>query len=149
MSAYRTADFNCPKCKTPTSSAECGQCGGVWLSEASLRQRLEGVVVDNTRVPDPDSFEKTNEKKYECPQCQTPLDVIRFGEIVLERCANAHGMWFDADELQAVLLQASEGMKVDGSGAADVKPGATDLLRWWVTPWWVRMLGTNDPFPYL
>lgn len=146
MAAYRTAEFNCPKCKTPTSSATCGQCGGVWLSESSLRERLEGVQVDNTRVPDPDSFEKTNEKQYECPQCQDPLEVIRFGDILLERCANTHGVWFDANELQAVLLLASKGMEVDGSGTPDLKPDAVDLLRWWVTPWWLRMLGDKDPF---
>ncbi len=139
MSAFRTADFNCPKCKTATSSSKCGQCGGVWLSESALRQRLEGVQVDNTRVPDPDSFQKTNEKKYECPQCQDPLDVVRFGDIVLERCPNAHGMWFDADELQAVLLLASEGTKVDGSGTVDLKNGGLELLLWCVTPWWVTM----------
>jgi len=130
MAPYRTAELNCPHCKHALGeTALCATCEGGWVSESSLQKRLEAVTVDNTLEPNFDGFEKTGVQRYECPVCHDPLDVVRINGIEVDRCASAHGIWFDAQELQAVLLKASEGKEVDSSSnMIKVKPGLADVL---------------------
>jgi Zn-finger nucleic acid-binding protein len=129
MAPYRTAELVCPQCNVQLEATLCPKCAGGWVSESSLQKRLDVVAVDNTQLPKFDGFEKTGLQKYDCPVCHDPLDVVRTNGIEVERCAAAHGIWFDAEELRTVLLKASEGRDVDSSANMYVvKPSAAGAL---------------------
>lgn len=38
-----------------------------------------------------------------CPTCDKPMEPVRLGAVLLDRCP-AHGIWFDPDELSEALL---------------------------------------------
>ena len=46
---------------------------------------------------------KDNERV--CAVCRTAMQTVNLGSVQLDRCAQ-HGVWFDADELAALLKEA-------------------------------------------
>lgn len=144
MAPYRRAELNCPCCHVELEpTGLCAKCEGGWVSESSLKKRLEAVTVDNTQLPNFDGFAKTGKQKYECPACNAALDVVLVSEagIEVERCPAAHGIWFDANELQAVLLKAAEGRSVDSTHDNTLKPTLLGALLVFLSPsqpdlWW-------------
>ena len=50
-------------------------------------------------------------ERRRCPLCSETLDHAALGSVIVDRCGNHHGIWFDAAEL-ATVLSAS----VDGAG---------------------------------
>jgi hypothetical protein len=39
-----------------------------------------------------------------CPRCNTPLTEREFQTVKLDACGKCHGVWFDAGELEMVML---------------------------------------------
>ncbi len=39
-----------------------------------------------------------DEHSLQCPKCQHGMLEVTHGEIVIDRCTNCHGLWFDEDE---------------------------------------------------
>jgi Zn-finger nucleic acid-binding protein len=123
-----TTDRICPACGegrflssrplggTGATVLECGVCAGLWLGAEvfrTLEQRardaapaapdpaaLRSEVASRQRVPQP-----AGPVYRRCPACRTPMTRINFERvsgILLDRCRD-DGIWFDANELDAVL----------------------------------------------
>lgn len=44
-----------------------------------------------------------------CPKCGHGMVEVEHGEVVVDRCSNCHGLWFDADEAhQLKVIEGSE-----------------------------------------
>ena len=75
----------------------------------------------------------TEEESLFCPACET-VSMLKCGsfdvEVVIDRCPDCHGLWFDAGELRQVLK--SEGMKSRFMAAASSEvqtPSAEQAAR--------------------
>lgn len=109
---YRDALEACPRCALALVDARsargCQGCGGLWVGEAVLTEmvlamlpprplgRLVLAVVDRA---DP---------LLACPSCQRAMEPTSIHEVILDRCPAGHGVWFDAEELQAALRRVAD-----------------------------------------
>lgn len=50
----------------------------------------------------------------DCPKCGAPMEAVEFGEVVVDRCTNCRGIWFDM--LEKEELKAREGSEIIDSG---------------------------------
>jgi Zn-finger nucleic acid-binding protein len=97
---------------------ECHGCGGVWIDAAAFasvvkdRERqaaLADVAVASTpeSVPSPD----LQVRYIRCPDCGQLMNRQNFGKrsgVIVDVC-KAHGVWFDRDELSAVIKFVMKG----------------------------------------
>lgn len=124
----------CPSsimCKEPYSSTTidvCGVCYGVWLDDGELQQivseygtkfRLDESTVQSARqflsskenasdvVPE---AENERAKALLCPICHGICFPTMYGfesGIIINRCAQGHGVFLDPTELEAILVYSS------------------------------------------
>lgn len=120
------SDYSCPSCRperrlssrkvpdamTPLALLECGSCAGVWLGHPTFdalqeKARRDAVPAPGAAAPATGAHGgKSGEITYRpCPVCRKLMVRRAFAGssgIVLDVCRN-HGLWFDADELDATL----------------------------------------------
>ncbi len=86
----------------------CPVCSGTWLSEGELRALQEAHSHDRAN-PEPEpvraAFEMAAQELREpgpCPICDDTLlrqEYAYTSQVLIDVCANGHGMWLDAGEL--------------------------------------------------
>ena len=112
--------MNCPRCKDSMVTLElnnveidkCFSCGGVWLDERELEQLLEGSSFGDKILYSIIPHKKSDEKPLKCPVCNKKMLKVIAGaseSVVLDKCKNEHGIWFDGGELEKILHQADFG----------------------------------------
>ncbi len=115
--------MKCPVCKEPTIVLEldeieidyCTSCGGIWLDAGELDLLIED---EKDRELLLSSFQKDvehPEKIYRCPICRKKMDKVHVGEskdVLLDKCPDNDGLWFDKGELKDVIQLASKDNKV-------------------------------------
>jgi Zn-finger nucleic acid-binding protein len=90
----------------------CMQCGGVWLDsgELELIGRRAGVLQGRFLAAlESQEGEPARQCNRCCPVCRKRLSEISTNagnKIVLDRCPDRHGLWFDGGELAAVVKAA-------------------------------------------
>ncbi|MBT8493287.1 MAG: zf-TFIIB domain-containing protein [Deltaproteobacteria bacterium] len=81
--------------------ARCPACGGVWIAEQAffslLRHRHPDARIDEVMVHNDGS------PRVGCPICQEPMDIGWLDFLQIDRCEHAHGLWFEAGELERAL----------------------------------------------
>ncbi|HPQ70230.1 MAG TPA: zf-TFIIB domain-containing protein [bacterium] len=125
-------ETKCPQCKAAMIRDEyegveierCEKCGGLWITQPNLtmiiRRRIERFtpeviaqarkMVRERKVPDTESA-----RLLLCPDCGKKLPAFLYNYssgIVLNRCAQGHGLFLDPGELELVqahteLLEAA------------------------------------------
>ncbi|HMN24033.1 MAG: zf-TFIIB domain-containing protein [Ignavibacteriaceae bacterium] len=109
--------MNCPVCKNSMVILElnqveidyCSACKGIWFDRGELD--LIFSTSDKKEIVKSFSIKKDfNEVKRRCPICKRRMDKIEFENtgIILDRCSNNHGLWFDRGELKALLKSAED-----------------------------------------
>jgi Zn-finger nucleic acid-binding protein len=106
---YRRVSVLCIACGTPMVEwrSERGQpldlcetCGGVWMNTADflvvLREHQPRLAVDEL----PEHNDGTPRRP--CPCCGERMAIVWLEYLQLDQCA-AHGVWFDAGELDRAL----------------------------------------------
>jgi Zn-finger nucleic acid-binding protein len=104
--------MNCPACKNPMIILElnhveidfCSACKGIWLDSGELELLFQNSESNSLY----DSFTLKSdyiEEKRKCPICKIKMEKVEFDStnIVLDRCTNNHGLWFDNGELSLLL----------------------------------------------
>lgn len=112
----------CPSCDTPLVAFihggveldVCSQCGGIWLDEGEFADLSDAAaqphlptdaLLAELSVPG----HKVPGKARLCPRCVKELEEITLPALGhcpathLDRCPHCHGLFFDANELAAVL----------------------------------------------
>jgi len=115
--------MNCPKCNISLEARiyegveidKCNQCQGVWLDDGEIVK----IVQTKEETFDPNLIRETlsqgcsgipkNEQQtaVSCPKCQsamTPINYDYASGIILDRCPQGHGLWFDGNELDKVQI---------------------------------------------
>ena len=100
-------ELKCPACgdqilDTAGRTDRCPACDGAWIHEDALVGMLQERTSTLVFLPW-QPREKDNERV--CPACEKPMQWVNLGKVKLDRCAE-HGVWFDADELAALLHEA-------------------------------------------
>lgn len=107
--------MQCPVCKNSMVILEldkveidyCPACKGIWLDSGELE-----LLIENHNKNSISNFKSINnlpEKKYRCPICSKKMDKVEYAssKIIIDKCKNDHGLWFDKGELNS-LLSANE-----------------------------------------
>ena len=109
--------MNCPACKNPMIILElnqveidyCNSCKGIWLDSGEL----ELIFSNSDQKSVGDSFApKSNHQEVgrRCPNCKKKMEKVEFENsgIILDRCSNNHGLWFDNGELKSLLKTSAD-----------------------------------------
>ena len=130
---------------------ECGRCGGLWLSQSGFAHLVDAAELgalpaaaqeapdDEAReqaeaslaaVARPKKVSASSQANFyrKCPTCQEVMRRLNYAQtsgVILDVCAK-HGVWFDDDELQAVLRFVAEGQVIDESVR---KTGQLEIIR--------------------
>lgn len=98
--------MNCVSCgssMTRSAKTERCSCGGAWVPESALVSMAESMTGTFITIP----WKPRKGSVRSCPQCGQGMVPVSVESIALDRCMS-HGIWFDPDELQAVLQRASK-----------------------------------------
>lgn len=101
----------CPRCRESSLDQRliqhCGQCGGQWISEEVLQERVGRMQVpEATQEPRSLAWRESPRARLPCASCAEPMQALLLFDVPVDRCT-VHGVWFDRDELSMVLLRAS------------------------------------------
>jgi Zn-finger nucleic acid-binding protein len=98
-------ELTCPVCEAPLDEAgrtsRCRLCDGAWISEEALVASLEQRASTLVDLP----WKPRTDKPRPCAECKAEMQTVDLGSVQLDRCP-AHGVWFDAHELAALIKQA-------------------------------------------
>lgn len=94
--------MNCITCASPMTTSRCA-CGGAWLAEPKLVDMAQDMKGSLVVLP----WSPRDREHRACPVCTKDMLAVSLLEVDLDRCP-AHGIWFDANELAAVLQRANE-----------------------------------------
>ena len=106
--------MDCPACKNPMIILElheveidyCDECSGIWLDSGELEMLLDKTDSFIKLVP----ATSTEELSRKCPICSAKMAKVNFetgsSPVLLDKCTNGHGIWFDSGELKTVALNA-------------------------------------------
>ena len=84
----------------------CPGCGGIWLDEGELEALLEDSEKKEELLKSMDVDNSVKEEKRKCPLCKKTMDKVYCGKdrnVLIDRCPQMHGLWFDRNELEEVL----------------------------------------------
>lgn len=104
----------CPICDKPLAQAgyteRCAHCTGAWIHEdvlVGIMQERTSSLVELTWQP------RASTQVRACAVCRQPMQAVSLCGVALDRCP-AHGVWFDPEELAALIKHAKD-LKVDAS----------------------------------
>lgn len=100
-------ELRCPSCQDKPlveagQTSRCEVCDGAWIAEETLVALLEQRASALVKLP---WKPREGDQPMPCAQCKTPMAMLDLGDVKLDRCAQ-HGVWFDANELTALLKQS-------------------------------------------
>jgi Zn-finger nucleic acid-binding protein len=88
----------------------CTSCEGIWLDGGELELLLEEASEKEEVLS---SFRRdisSDEKKIRCPICIRKMEKVLVGaesRVLIDRCKNHHGLWFNRGELYDVVKLGS------------------------------------------
>ena len=88
----------------------CTECEGIWLDGGELELLLEEASEKEELVSSFNVDDSSSETKIRCPICLKKMEKIFVGKenkILLDRCRNNHGLWFNKGELYDVVKLGS------------------------------------------
>ena len=106
--------MDCPACKNPMIILElhqveidfCDVCEGIWLDGGELEMLLSQAESFIKLTP----VHNTGEAPRKCPICSVKMDKVNFDTggipVLLDKCPDGHGIWFDSGELKTVVKNA-------------------------------------------
>ncbi len=105
--------MNCPVCKVPLIAVErnrieldyCISCRGLWFDSGEVELLGEALQIPlDLSVLTTEC--KTTEKPRNCPRCAKVMikcEIPTARRVIVDRCPDGEGIWFDAQELGAFI----------------------------------------------
>lgn len=138
----RYSELLCPACQKPLREFRnrfvCDSCNGIMVAVADL----SGAIEDLTSVVPGFAWDHEKPSQRACPACRTKMTICRIileleGEVLhpkpeLDRC-EAHGVWFDSEELAKVFEKIAgkgHGAKSPSAARSKMRDGDKDQGRW-------------------
>ena len=116
---------------------ECQRCAGLWLGREAFdvildRARRDAGTADERRAPRPVALERQQGALYRpCPECGVLMHRFNYARrsgIIVDNCAG-HGIWFDARELDELLLWVRRGGEAVMARRSAEEQGQVDRER--------------------
>jgi Zn-finger nucleic acid-binding protein len=88
----------------------CTECEGIWLDGGELELLLEEASEKEELLSSFKVDDSSSETKIRCPICLKKMEkdlVGKENKILLDRCKNNHGLWFNKGELYDVVKLGS------------------------------------------
>ena len=88
----------------------CTECEGIWLDGGELELLLEEASEKEELLSSFKVADNSSETKIRCPICTKKMEKVLVGsgiKILLDRCKNHHGLWFNKGELFEVVKLGS------------------------------------------
>ena len=88
----------------------CTECESIWLDGGELELLLEEVSEKKELLASFKVDDSSGETKIRCPICIKKMEKVLVGKenkILLDRCKNHHGLWFNKGELYEVVKLGS------------------------------------------
>ena len=109
--------MRCVVCKEPMVVLEEGEvevdhcvgCGGIWLDGGELELLLDDAGAKDRILFSFEADPGIRGGRRKCPLCSKKMErvwCVRGKKLLIDRCPEHHGLWFDRGELQAVLPHA-------------------------------------------
>jgi Zn-finger nucleic acid-binding protein len=86
----------------------CLDCKGIWLDKGELELLLEDSGKKDNLLSSFKPATGAKEKKEKCPVCLKKMQKVLCGEkggILIDKCQNNDGLWFDKGELFELIKQ--------------------------------------------
>ena len=100
--------MNCPKCnvelgvynRNGLNIRYCKTCKSMWISFPTL-QKIGEMLDLKTQIVNPVDMEplKIKEELRACPSCSSTMHKVFFNGIIVDKCVDCNGVWFDNGEL--------------------------------------------------
>lgn len=119
--ASQVAEVRCPHCRSRLVSirveevelAGCGGCGGIWVDNGSARSVLESprsIFSELARRAGANARHRgRRQERAVCAACPALLNRVRTHGVELDVCSE-HGTWFDAYELEHLVVALKSGV---------------------------------------
>jgi Zn-finger nucleic acid-binding protein len=105
-----------------TAMHSCGACGSSWLAPEAFAKLIadraargaaaaSGAAGSGPSKPKPFRLASATTKYLRCPVCDSMMNRVNFGDtsgVIIDTCAT-HGVWFERDELHAILAFVEQG----------------------------------------
>ncbi|HEV8217216.1 MAG TPA: zf-TFIIB domain-containing protein, partial [Gemmatimonadaceae bacterium] len=105
-----------------TTIYECGGCGSAWLTPDTFTKLVadreergaaaaRGAAAGGLSKPKARRLSAGATRYVRCPVCDTMMNRVNFGDssgVIVDTCA-AHGIWFERDELHAIMAFVEQG----------------------------------------
>lgn len=112
--------MNCPACNEAMIVLEhdqveidhCPSCKGNWLDQVELELLLGDTHEQNRLLSSLEVVQNPREKKRKCPICSKKMDKVVLEpeqKVVIDRCSQGDGLWFDLGELDDIISTGSFG----------------------------------------
>ena len=100
----------CPKCEEEMIIVErndveldyCMFCEGFWFDYGEWNILCKKLIAENFINFPSDIYDIqtliTDEKTYRCPICGSRMEKFMLFDVILDRCPQKHGIWFDKNE---------------------------------------------------
>jgi hypothetical protein len=87
----------------------CLECSGVWLDSGELELLVSVLNAEGANLSLTELLTRpAGQGKRRCPICAHKMNKIWLGKgakVLIDSCPRGDGLWFDAGELQKVLLE--------------------------------------------
>ena len=105
----------CPNCQKETIIVEkdqieldyCMFCEGFWFDFNEWNILSKKLISENLLENSSDAFNippaLTGEKSKKCPICNKKMEKFILYDVLLDRCTDKHGIWFDKNEFSTCL----------------------------------------------
>lgn len=123
--------MKCPRCKLDLKEINyegikidtCEKCEGEWLDHGEIThiREVEDKVFSQEEKAKVQGIHRPVVTKNEqpqfplmCPHCNTPLSTFNYAYstgVIIDRCNNCQGAWFDKDEIEHIQIIAEEHKK--------------------------------------
>jgi len=123
--------MKCPKCNDQLSIKEteghvgyaCESCFGIWLPWKYLSGLSSSHEFDAKELIEKLNKSIKNNTEYNCPTCKTYIETAEINNIEIEWCNTCNGIWFDKNELSALITKHGE-----TSATGKIASNVTDAL---------------------
>ena len=110
----------CPTCNNVMIVVEhekieldyCTHCSGTWFDSGELELMLDIMGLEGSSLSLSDIFAspepETTEKRRRCPICSQKMRKAIIGdkpEVLIDRCPEGDGLWFDGGEVSRLITQ--------------------------------------------
>ena len=124
----------CPNCKKPMIAVErndveldyCMFCEGFWFDYGEWNILTKKLIAQNFLDKPEDMYNIskiiTVEKPKICPVCGKKMEKFMLYDVILDRCPDRHGVWFDKDEFSTCvnIMNSKSNKKLDISFLGEV-----------------------------